>query len=77
MYEVMLIIIVMGLICAFAMIAVVYGQHSSEIQKVLQLVSVCTFLAFCGYAMELTGKNVDSILVMASSSPHRVAINLH
>lgn len=62
MYEVMLIIIVMGLICAFAMIAVVYGQHSSEIQKVLQLVSVCTFLAFCGYAMELTGKNVDSIL---------------
>lgn len=62
MYEVMLVIIIMGLICAFAMIAVVYGQHSSEIQKVLQLVSVCTFLAFCGYAMEITGKNVDSIM---------------
>lgn len=62
MYEVMLVIIIMGLICAFAMIGVVYEQRSSEIQKVLQLVSVCTFLAFSGYAMEITGKNVESIL---------------
>lgn len=62
MYYVMLGIIIVGAICAFSLIVVVMQQRASENQKILQLVSVCTFLAFIGYAMEITAKSTEGLL---------------
>lgn len=62
MYYVMLGIIIAGAVCAFSLIVVIMQQRASENQKILQLVSVCTFLAFIGYAMEITAKSTEGLL---------------
>lgn len=62
MYYVMLGIIIAGIICAFVAIVVVSQQRASENQKILQLVTVCIFLAFIGYVLEITARSVDGLL---------------
>lgn len=62
MYYIMLGIIIAGIICASVAIVMVTQQRASENQKVLQLVTVCIFLAFVGYVMEITARSVDGLL---------------
>lgn len=62
MYYIMLGTIIAGIICAFIAMVMVTRQRASENQKVLQLVTVCIFLAFIGYVMEITAKSVDGLL---------------
>lgn len=62
MYYITLGTIIAGIICAFVALVMVSQQRASENQKVLQLVTVCIFLAFVGYIMEITAKSVDGLL---------------
>lgn len=62
MHEVMLGVIVLGVVCTFVAVCIIFNQRSSEIQQVLQMVAICTFLAFAGYAIEITAKSLDGLI---------------
>ena len=63
MYVFILTILILGTIISFASIYAVFTKRASESQKILLMVSICTFLAFLGYLMELTANNLDGLLV--------------
>lgn len=63
MYVFILTILILGTIISFASIYAVFTKRASESQKILLMVSICTFLAFVGYLMELTAWNLGGLLV--------------
>lgn len=63
MYIFILTILILGTVISFASIYAVFTKRASESQKILLMVSICTFLAFVGYLMELTAWNLGGLLV--------------